>query len=72
MHPVNFGVNRMNIKGARDASVFFPKKAASLPAAGVIHVTGMKFGSERHLWLRPFITAEDGGSTMYYNATVVD
>ena len=56
----NFGVNRMNINGARAASVFHPKSS---------------FVFECHLWLRPFImiiTAENGCSTMYYNVTVVD
>ncbi len=45
-------------------------QAASLPAAEVTHVTGLKFVFEYHLWLRPFVTAENGCSTMYYNATV--
>ncbi len=62
----------MNIKAARAASVFALKKAALVPAAGVVHVAGMTFRSECHLWLRLFITAEDGCSTMYHNATVVD
>ncbi len=51
---------------------FYKTEAASLPAAGVTYVTGLKFVFEYHLSLRPFITAENGCFTMYYNAIDVD
>ncbi len=47
------------------------KSTASLFAKGVSRVAGLKFILECHLWLRPFITAENIIIIIkYYTATV--